>query len=82
MKAVKKEDYSNELEVVLKVCKDDFNASNLTTHLSILGTTIPRKNYSISDILTYLQKLSSAEKELMKEVIVLAKLIFSYACYE
>jgi len=75
MKAVKKEDYSNELEVVLRVYKDDFNASNLTTHLNILGTTIPRENYSISDILTYLQKLSSAEKELIKEVIVLAKLI-------
>ena len=75
MKAVKKEDYSNELEVVLKVYKDDFNASNLTTHLNILGTTISRENYSISDILTYLQKLSSAQKELMKEVIILAKLI-------
>lgn len=75
IKAVKKENYSNELQEVLRVYKHDFNASNLSTHLSILGSTIPQENYFISDIIKYLQKLSSAEKELMKEVMLLAKLI-------
>ena len=70
-KAVRKDYFSDEIRKVLEVYEDDFNASNLSTHLNILGSTIPEGESSISEIISYLQKLLPAEKELI-----------SYACYK
>ena len=72
-KAVRKDDFSDEIRKVLEVYEDD--SSNLSTHLNILGSTIPEGESSISEIISYLQKLVPAEKELIKEVMILAKLI-------
>ena len=74
-KAIRKDDFSDEIRKVLEVYEDDFKASNLSTHLNILGSTIPEGKSSISEIILYLQKLLPAEKELIKEVMILAKLI-------
>ena len=50
-----------------------------STHLNVIGCTILEGKSSISEIMSYLQKLLSAEKELIKEVIILAKLILVMA---
>ena len=79
IKAVKKDDFSDEVQKVLEVYEDYFNASNISTHLNILGSAILEGKSSISEIIPYLQKLLPAKKELIKQVMILAKLI-SYAC--
>ncbi len=63
------------MKKVLDVYKDDVNGSNLETQLKIVSTTAPDGVDNIYDIISYLQKLSSTEKKLIKEVCILAKLI-------
>lgn len=74
-KTIKKKDYNDELKMVLDTYKDDLNSYNLDTQLKILSTTAPDGLDNIFDILSYLQNLPSAEKELIKEVCIIAKLI-------
>ena len=52
---------------------------SFSTHLSILGCSILEGKSSISEIISYLQKLLPAEKELIKEVMILAKLLLVMA---
>ena len=68
------EDYSEEVKKVLKVYKADLDAPNLTTQLGILSSTIPERLRGIFDIISYRRAFSPAEKELLHEVILLAKL--------
>ncbi len=75
LKSINKEDYTEELKKILEVYKDDVNGSNLETQLKIFCTTAPDGINSIYDILSYLQKLSLADKELIKEICIIAKLI-------
>ncbi len=75
LKSINKEDYTEELKKILEVYRDDVNGSNLETQLKIFCTTAPDGINSIYDILSYLQKLSLADKELIKEICIIAKLI-------
>ena len=70
-----KDDYSKEVKKVLEVYKANLDAPNWTTQLSILSSTIPEGKSGICDIISYLRNLLPAEKELLHEVIILAKLI-------
>ena len=67
--------YSGELQKVIEVYQDDLNSNNFATQLEVLYSTIPAGLKNISDIMTYLKELSPAEKELMNEVITIAKII-------
>ncbi len=60
---------------VLEVYGTDFNASNLSTQLNILISTIPEDITDIVEVISYLQKLSPAERQLIHEVVLLANLI-------
>ena len=75
LKAIGKESYSDELKRILDVYVDDLNAPNLAAQLQILSTTAPEGISNIFDVISHLQSLSYAEKELIKEVCILAKLI-------
>ena len=75
LKAIRKESYSDELKRILDVYVDDLNAPNFAAQLQILSTTAPEGISNIFDVISYLQSLSYAEKELIKEVCILAKLI-------
>lgn len=75
MKAVKKEDYSGELQRVVDTYGDDIHSSNLKAQLDILSHDFPDGVSNFFDIKAHLQQLTSAQKTLLSEVILLAKLI-------
>jgi hypothetical protein len=77
LKAIQKKDYSDEFKVVTDIYVDDLNAVNLKMHLDILSNSIPAENQfsNIFDIKQYIQELSQTEKDLIREVILVMKLI-------
>jgi len=72
---VNKDDYSVSLEEVLERYQNDISVQNLETQLQILACTVPAEINSIAEILSYLSELAPADKELIKEVLKLAKLV-------
>ena len=78
LKAVKKEDFSEELSVVCDLYGSDLHASNLQQQLEILGSNISGNNQDIVEIKSYLQKLSVSERELLTEVVLLMNLTPSH----
>ena len=76
LKAIKKEAFSEELEAVLDVYGSDLNGSNLQAQLEILSSNIESGQImDIVDVKKHLQQLTSAEKTLLCEVILVMKLI-------
>ena len=75
LKAVKKENFIEELKAVLEVYGTDLNASDLKLQLEILSTNIADSVTDVVDIKNYLQQLSPAEKALLSQVILAMKLI-------
>ena len=76
LNAVKREDFSKELKTVLDVYGSDLSASNLQTQLEILSSNIESgSTIDIVDVEKHLQQLTSAEKTLLSEVILVMKLI-------
>ena len=75
MKAVSKKDYSSELSEVLHIYGDDFNEQALQIQLHILASTVPDDISNVIEVLSYLKKMPESEKELINEVVKLAKLI-------
>ena len=76
LKVVKREDFSEELKTVLDVYGSDLSASNLQIQLEILSSNIESgRTMDIVDVKKHLQQLSSAEKTLLSEVILVMKLI-------
>ena len=76
LKAVKREDFSEELKTVLDVYGSDFSASNLQIQLEILSSNIESgRTMDIVDVKKHLQQLTSTEKTLLSEVILVMKLI-------
>ena len=76
LKSVKREAFSEELEAVLDVYGSDLNASNLQAQLEILTSNIESgKAMDIADVKKHLQQMTSAEKTLLSEVILVMKLI-------
>ena len=76
LKAVKKENFIEELKAVLEVYGTDLNASDLKLQLEILSTNIADSVTDVVDTKNYLQQLSPAEKALLSQVILVMKLIF------
>ena len=79
IKAVNKEDLSEQLQLVASVYGSDIEAPTLQTQQEILSANITEKIANIHDVIAYLQKLSSAEKKLLSQIITIMKLINSNA---
>ena len=79
IKAVNKEDLSEQLQLVASVYGSDIEAPTLQTQLEILSANITEKITNIHDFIAYLQKLSSAEQQLLSQIITIMKLINSNA---
>ena len=75
LKAIKKEDYSEELKQVSDVYGKDLDISNLQTQLCILTANLPQDVHDIHTLISHMQKTSAAEKELICEVIRLMKIM-------
>ena len=77
LKAVRKEHYLSEFDFVTKFYESDLNVHALEMQLQIFATnfTIEGKNTSIKDIWKYLRNISSAQRALLSEICVIAKLI-------
>ena len=77
LKAVCKENYSSEFDFVTKFYGPDLNVHALEMQLQIFATNfiMEGKKTSIKDILKYLRNISSAQRALLSEICVIAKLI-------
>ena len=76
VKAVRKDNYNEELQYVIDFYKGDFNRDQLSMQLGILSSNISSDSaQDLQSILKYLQKLSQAERSLLSEVCTLASLI-------
>ena len=77
LKAVCKENYSSEFDFVTKFYGPDLNVHALEMQLQIFATNFIRegKKTSIKDILKYLRNISSAQRALLSEICIIAKLI-------
>ena len=77
LKAVCKENYSSEFDFVTKFYGPDLNVYALEMQLQIFATNfiMEGKKTSIKDILKYLRNISSAQRALLSEVCIIAKLI-------
>ena len=74
IEAVNRKDFSSELREVIKIYGDDFDQQSLQTQLKILGSTVPADINTIVEVLSYLKKISPSEKELLNQIVILAKL--------
>ena len=72
LKVFKKAD---EMKAVLDIYGDDLNASNLADQLRTLAANLSHEINDIADVIVYLKNISPAEKELIHEVIIMAKLL-------
>ena len=79
VKAVNKEDLSEQLQLVASVYGSDIEAPTWQTQLEILSANITEKISNIHDALAHVQKLSSAEQQLLSQIIIIMKLINSNA---
>ena len=75
LKAAKKEDFSEELNLATSIYGSDMHESNLQMQLQTLGTTIQEKVLTIFDIRNHLQQLTAAERTLLNEVVTVMKLV-------
>ena len=77
LKAVCKENYSSEFDFVTKFYGPDLNVYALEMQLQIFATNfiMEGKKTSIKDILKYLRNISSAQRALLSEICIIAKLI-------
>ena len=75
LKAVKKEEFSNELTTVCHLYGSDLHAANLKMQLEMLSDHISGNNIDIFDVKKYLQELAPAVKAVFSEVVLLMKLI-------
>ena len=76
---VNKEDFSEQLQLVASVYGSDIEAPTLQTQLEILSANIIEKVTDIHDVIAYLQKQSSAEQQLLSQIITIMKLYYSNA---
>ena len=77
LKAVCKENYSSEFDFVTKFYGPDLNVHALEMQLQIFATNfiMEGKKTSIKDILKYLRNISAAQRALLSEICIIAKLI-------
>ena len=76
VKAVRKDNYDEELQYIVDFYKGDFNRDQLSMQLGALSSNISSDlAQDLKSILKYLQKLSQPERSLLSEVCALASLI-------
>ena len=76
VKAVRKDNYDEELQYIVDFYKGDFNYDQLSMQLGVLSSNISSDSaQDLKSILKYLQKLSQLERLLLSEVCTLASLI-------
>ena len=77
LKTVCKENYSSKFDFVTKFYGPDLNVHALEMQLQIFATNfiMEGKKTSIKDILKYLRNISSAQRALLSEICIIAKLI-------
>ena len=81
LKAFNKEDFSKELEAVTDFYDSDFERFNLESQLQLqhqIGLKFKEqshKRFTIQDVITLMQKLPRAHKNMIPEVLTLMKLI-------
>ena len=78
VKAATKMEYTQELQEVIKFYGADFNASDLETHLELLGQMeieVSGEKLSFSDIHQHFKSLSTMQLSLVSQVTSLVKLI-------
>ena len=76
VKAIKKDNYDEELKYIVDFYKGDLNHDQLNMQLGILSSNISSDSTKdLNSIIHYLQNLSQAERSLLSEVCTLASLI-------
>ena len=75
LKAVKKEDFSNELTTVCNLYGSDLHTANLKMQQEMFSNNIPVGNIDIFDVKKYLYDLELSVKAHFSEVVLLIKLI-------
>lgn len=76
LKASNGDDFTDELEVVSQFYGADFEPDTLKMQLTTLQFNVPKdSSSSLSDIVSYLRSLSHVQKDLIGQVMKLAKLI-------
>ena len=75
LKAVREENCSSEFDFVTKFYESDLHALEMQLQIFATNFTMEGRNTSIKDILKYLRNISSAQRALLSEICVIAKLI-------
>ena len=78
LKAVRRDDFSHEIEEVTSTYKDDIDVSELSTQLEILGTSFSeeeRQKVTIHDVIKCLQSFSASQRLLLKQVCRVGRLL-------
>jgi hypothetical protein len=78
LKVANQQDYSTELHKVVTFYGSDFNQSELSTQLQILGTKFTKEDQAdttLEEILTFLRSLSKGQRAFFRQVCFLASLI-------
>ena len=76
VKAVRNDNYDEELQYIVDFYKGDFNHDQLSMQLGVLSSNISSDSaQDLKSISKYLQKLSQPERSLLSEVCTLASLI-------
>ena len=78
LKVANQQDYSTELHKVVTFYGSDFNQSELSTQLQILGTKFTKEDQAdttLEEILTFLRSLSKGQRAFFRQVCFLASLV-------
>ena len=75
IKAIKKEDFTSELEFVCTFYGSDLNPANLEMQLKMLSKNISDDRIDIFDVKKYFQSALPAVRSLFNEVVLILKLI-------
>ena len=75
LKAVRHEDYEEELKSVAGLYQSDLHIEDLKIQLTTLSLQLSDSHPSFSDILEYLQTLSKPARNIYSEVITVMKLL-------
>ena len=77
IKTLNSQDKSEELKFMEKLYNDDVNISVLTAQMEILRVLLKDGDFfCLDDIMVKIKELPNPEREMIKEVITLCKLIF------
>ena len=74
VKAANKQDYSAEFHEVITLYGDDFDQSELATHLQIFGINFPTST-TLQEAISFVQNLGQGQKLFLKQVCILISLI-------